>query len=246
MAAGHAGDAVGLDQAMTATVHGVGTGPGDPELLTAKAIRVIGAADAVFFIEADGKLSRALKIAEAHLRPEASLCPIAMPMRADPSAGTAAYDKAADEIATRAGAGESVAVLCEGDPLLYGSFIYLLERLQERLPVEIVPGIPSFLAGAAALRRGLVRRTDRLSLLPATLDEAHLTAALRVTDCAAILKTGGHLAKVRQALTDAAFPDAFVINEASGESQTVTPLSAVTENALPYFSIVMAWREHSE
>ena len=246
MAAGNAGDPMGLGAVVTGIVHGVGTGPGDPELLTARAIRVIGEADAVFFIEADGKPSRALSTAQDHLRAGTDLCPIAMPMRTDPSAGAAAYDRAADEIASRAGAGASVAVLCEGDPLLYGSFIHLLERLRERHPVEIVPGIPSFLAGAAALPRGLVQRTERLSLLPATLDEESLTAALRVADCAAILKTAGHLTKVRRALAKAELTKAFVITEASGTDETVTPLASVTGDALPYFSIILAWREFPE
>lgn len=231
---------------MTGTVHGVGTGPGDPELLTARAIRVIGEADAVFYVEADGKPSRALATAGAHVRQDANRNPIYMPMKTDPSAGAAAYDAAAKSILECAEAGQSVAVLCEGDPLLYGSFIYLLDRLRSSVSIDITPGIPSFLAGAAALQHGLVRRTDRLTLLPATLDEERLIAALRTAECVAILKTGRHLSKVRRALASAVFPEAFVITEASGTKETIAPLSAVADDRLSYFAIILAWRETLE
>lgn len=228
---------------MSGILHGIGTGPGDPELLTAKAIRLIGEANHIFHVEADGKPSRALKTAEEHLSAAATLHPINMPMRSDPAAGAQAYDDTADAIRSLLETGTNVAVLCEGDPLLYGSFIHLMDRLDGQARIEIIPGIPSVLAAGAAVARGIARRTETVALLPGTMDEADLLTKLRQTSFAAILKTGRHLPKVRRALRETGFREIHVVQEASSATQAVCRLEDMTGDTLPYFSIIMAWRE---
>lgn len=226
---------------MTGRVTGVGTGPGDPELLTRKAVAVIEAADAVFYVEADGKPSRALATVDAFVPQAAARCAISMPMRADPAEGQVSYDRAATEIRDRAKAGQSVAVLCEGDPLLYGSFIYLMDRLPHR--PAIVPGVPSFLAAASVLPAGLVRRSESLSLIPGTLSTDAFKQRLDACDCAAILKTGRHLPRVRAALRDSGFSRAHIIVEATTAAQQIVPLEGYTDDTLPYFALILAWKE---
>ncbi|WP_417513085.1 precorrin-2 C(20)-methyltransferase [Minwuia sp.] len=228
---------------MTGRIIGVGVGPGDPDLMTRRAVRVIAGADAVFYLSADGKPSRALATAQDIIAIGTDRVAIEMPMRSNPEAGRAAYDRAAADIACRARDGQTVAVLCEGDPLLYGSFIYLLERLRPDFSSEVVPGIPSFVAASAAAVVPLVRRTESVSLLPGTLPEAELTARLGACECAAVLKTGSHLPKVRNALEKAGMAkDAVVVEEASAAAQTVTRLDGVSADRLPYFAIILAWR----
>ncbi|WP_416897965.1 MAG: precorrin-2 C(20)-methyltransferase [Minwuia sp.] len=228
---------------MTGSIHGVGVGPGDPELMTLKAQRVIGAADAVFYISADGKPSRALATARKALSPGVEEVPILMPMRADPAEGAAIYDSAAEEIAERARHGQAVAVLCEGDPLLYGSFLHLLERLRPDFEPEVVPGIPSFLAAAAAAATPLVRRTESVSLLPGTLPKAELAMRLAACDCAAILKTGKRLPDVRAALEETGMADdALVIEEATTPAERIRRLAELEDDHLPYFALILAWR----
>jgi precorrin-2/cobalt-factor-2 C20-methyltransferase len=228
---------------MSGLLHGIGTGPGDPELLTARAIRLIGEAGHVFYIEADGKPSRALSTVKKHLSATTTLRAIRMPMRHDPSEGAAAYDLAAANIRQLVESGETVAVLCEGDPLLYGSFIHLMERLEHHVDVQITPGIPSFLAAGAAIGKGLARRTEPVSLIPGTIDEDRLIDCLKTTGFAAIMKTGRHLAKVRRALAVAEFNNACVVQEASGSDQMISGLTDHTGDSLPYFSIILAWQE---
>lgn len=228
---------------MTGIVHGIGTGPGDPELMTARAIRLVGASEHIFHVEADGKPSRALATARPYLSEEIKLHPIVMPMRPDPAAGAEAYDKSAVSMLTLAESGATVSVLCEGDPLLYGSFLHLLERLEGKIPIVVTPGVPSFLAAGAALAKGIARRAEPVSLLPATMDEDRLQSCLGATDFAAIMKTGRHLAKVRRALATAGFSELHVVQEASGAGQTICHLDEIQGDALPYFSIILAWRE---
>lgn len=229
---------------MSGVVHGIGTGPGDPELLTARAIRILSAAEDVFYLEADGKPSRALATVRQHLPEQITHHPIPMPMRPDPAQGAAAYDIAAAEILERADAGQTIAVLCEGDPLLYGSFVHLMERLQGQASIEITPGIPSFVAAGCAIGKGIARRTESVMLIPGTTDEKRLLESLEITDFAAIMKTGRHLPKVRKALATSGFCDVQVIEEASAANQRIRPLSEIDGDALPYFSIILAWREH--
>ncbi len=228
---------------MSGVLHGIGTGPGDPELLTARAIRLIGESEHIFHIEADGKPSRALATAKEHISPVTRLHPINMPMRSDPTPGASTYDEAASAIRSHVENGRTVSVLCEGDPLLYGSFIHLMERLEKDIRIEITPGVPSFLAAGAALGQGIARRTEPVALLPGTMDEDRLLACLHTTDFAAVLKTGRHLPKVRRALASVGFTDAQVIQEASGNGQKIVDLDEINGDSLPYFSIILAWRE---
>lgn len=228
---------------MTGSITGVGVGPGDPDLMTFRAAEAIRSADCIAFLQADGRPSRALTIAAGHLPAGAERLPIGMPMRPEPAAGQAVYDGAARMLAARADSGRRVAVLCEGDPLLYGSFIHLLERLRPAHEPDVVPGVPSFLAAAAAARLPLVRRSESLAILPGTLGEAELARRLAASDCAAVLKTGRHLPAVRRALDAAGMgKNAVVVEEVGGMRERICPLDGLNADGLPYFAIVLAHR----
>src|SRR4051794_28234257 len=125
-----------------ATAWGIGVGPGDPELMTLKAVRLIRAAAVVAYPAPLGGDSFARQVAAAHLGHQREI-PIEVPMAGERFPLAAIYDKAAAEIGRALEAGEDVAILCQGDPFFYGSFMYLFERLAGRHPVEIVPGVSS-------------------------------------------------------------------------------------------------------
>src|SRR5690606_37276488 len=155
--------------AMTGTLHLVGVGPGDPELITLKAARILGAADVVAYPTTGEDAAFALSIAEAHLNPSAIRLPVAIPMRVDRGPAQAAYDEAAAAILAHLGAGRDVAWLCEGDPLFYGSAMYLVARVAPHAPVAVTPGVTSLTAAAAAIARPLAARNEMLKVLPAPL-----------------------------------------------------------------------------
>lgn len=222
---------------MTGRLYGVGVGPGDPELLTLKAARVLMSAPVIVWpapLTGDGM---ARQVAAAHIPP--GRIEIALRMSFDPAAPPpdSVYDAGAAAIAGHLDSGRDVAVLCEGDPLFYGSFAYLLARLGD-YPVTVVPGVASPMACAAALARPLTVRDEALAVVPATLAEDRLAAALEPCESAVVMKLGRHLPKVRRVLERLGRADAAVVVAWAGhERQWSAPLSEVAE--APYFSIVL-------
>jgi precorrin-2/cobalt-factor-2 C20-methyltransferase len=228
---------------VTGRLYGVGVGPGDPELITLKALRVLREADVIAYpaLEEGDSLARA--IAAPHIPKGREEFAIRMPMLADRFPAMEVYDQAAERISKALEDGKSVAVLCEGDPFFYGSFMYLFGRLADRHPVEVVPGVSSLTACAAALSAPLAARNDVLTVLPAPLDDAALEARLQQADSAAIIKVGRHFTRVRALLDRLGLADsAHYVERATMESQRVLPLRAVDEQAVPYFSMIITHR----
>ncbi|MCA3556329.1 precorrin-2 C(20)-methyltransferase [Aestuariivirga sp.] len=224
------------------TLHGVGVGPGDPELLTLKAARLIANASVVAYLAANGRDSTARDIAKACIPATAEHVVIDMPMRVERGPGERAYDAGAAAIAERLKQGRDVIMLCEGDPFFYGSFMYLFARLAGSYPCAIVPGVTSMTASAAALRRPLSARNEVVKVLPATLPEDRLREELMTAESAVLIKVGRHLAKVRNILGLLNLSSrAHVIVKATHGDETVTPLPDITENHLPYFSTILVY-----
>jgi precorrin-2/cobalt-factor-2 C20-methyltransferase len=225
---------------ITGRLLGIGVGPGDPELLTQKALRYLQAAPVVAYVAARGQPSIARQIAAPHLPPGQREINIALPMHPSPELADAAYAEGASRIGAELERGRDVAVLCEGDPMLYGSFSQLLKRLSPVYPTDIVPGIASITAAAAAARVPLASRTDTLTVLPATLPMEALRARLGQTNTAAVLKVGRHLDKVRRVLAELGLLDqAVYVEQVSTTEQRVMPLVDMTEMSAPYFSLVL-------
>lgn len=225
-------------------VYLVGVGPGDPELLTLKAARIIRQADVIAYPQKPGEASLALNIAQQHVSSNSEKLPVEMPMKVDRQAGQNAYDRAARKIVERIKQGKSVVYLCEGDPLFYGSAMYFLQRLPDEIPVQIIPGITSITAAAAATKRPLAARSDRLKILPATLDENALHAELNSSEAVAIIKIGRHLPKLRKILADTEHATSAIIVEYATHElrETITNLSDYAPEIAPYFSILLTYR----
>jgi precorrin-2/cobalt-factor-2 C20-methyltransferase len=229
---------MGLGQAVMGTLYGVGVGPGDPELMTLKAVRILECAPVVAYPAPNEGESSARAIAAPFIPPGRTEIAIRVPMRpgivpAEP------YDRAADEIAAHLSVGRDVAVLCEGDPFFYGSYLYLHERLAHRFLTVVVPGVSSLMACAAAAGRPLVRRNEMLAVLPATLPDAALEAHLEGADAAAILKVGRHLPRLRALLDRVGrLERAVYVAHASRPDERVVLVDRQAEPA-PYFSTIL-------
>jgi precorrin-2/cobalt-factor-2 C20-methyltransferase len=219
---------------------GVGVGPGDPELLTLKAARILQESPVIAYVSAGGRPSIARQIAARHLPPGRREINLALPMQSVPELAEAAYDEGASRIGAELEQGHDVAVLCEGDPFVYGSFAQLFDRLGERYPTEVVPGVVSFTAAAAAARRPLVSRTQTMVVLPATLPSAALAKKLESADAAAILKLGRHLAKVREVIVELGLLErALYVEHASDARERVVRLVDLAADEAPYFSLLL-------
>jgi precorrin-2 C20-methyltransferase/precorrin-3B C17-methyltransferase len=226
---------------------GVGVGPGDPELITLKARAAIEAADVIAYPSAAHGRSVARRIAAPYLRAEQQELALPYPVTTGetdhPEGYEGAvrdfYDRSAALVAAHLDAGRDVAVLCAGDPLLYGSYMYLHERLAPRYPTTVIPGVPSFCAAAAAAGTPLVKRDDVLSILPGTLPAPELEARLRETGAAVVLKLGRTFARVRGAAQAAGVAGRGIyVERASSEHQRVAALEAV-DGEVPYMSLVL-------
>lgn len=232
----------------TGRFSGVGVGPGDPELITRKAARLIAAADVVAYHAAAGKRSNARRIA-ADLLPvgvveEELTYPVTTGTTDHPGgyAGAMAefYEQAAARLAAHLDAGRDVVLLAEGDPLFYGSYMYMHDRLSARYDTEIVPGVPAFLAATAYVASPLVRQDDVLTVLPGTLPEPELARRLAGTDGAIIMKLGRTFPAVRRALAAAGRLDhALYVERASMPEQRWRPVAEVDADTVPYFSLVV-------
>lgn len=228
---------------MTATLYGLGVGPGDPELITVKALNVLKTVPVIAYPAPDDGDSLARAIAAPHLPGEQVEIAIRTPMVVERFPAQDVYDHYAGEIAGHLAAGRDVALICEGDPFLYGSFIYIYQRLAPIHRVVVVPGVSSVGACAAVAGLPLVSRNQVLSVIPAPLDEDELERRLAITDAAAVMKVGRHLDKVRRVLGRLGrADDAWYVERATMEAERVLPLADLDGDRAPYFSMILVRR----
>jgi precorrin-2 C20-methyltransferase/precorrin-3B C17-methyltransferase len=231
------------------TLYGVGLGPGDPELVTVKAARLIGAADVIAYHCARHGQSVARAIAQPYLRgdqPEEQLVyPVTTETTDHPGGYAGAmeefYAAAAARLTAHLEAGRDVVLLAEGDPLFYSSYMHMHKRIDGRFRTEIVPGVTSVSAAAAALATPLVEGDDVLTVLPGTLEQQELTARLRQAGAVAVMKIGRSYAKVREALKDTGrLAGAYYVERASdGARQVIEGAGDVDPATVPYMSLVI-------
>ncbi|MGF9757627.1 precorrin-2 C(20)-methyltransferase [Microvirga sp. 0TCS3.31] len=233
---------------MNGRLYGVGLGPGDPELITRKAARLIESADVIAFHAGVGKTSNARTIAAELIPPtaieEELRYPVTTGETAHPGgyAGAMAefYESCSARLGAHLEAGRTVVVLAEGDPLFYGSFMYLHDRLSPRFETEVVPGVPAFAAATAVLASPLVRQTDVLTVLPGTLPVPELARRLADTDGAIIMKLGRRFAGVVDALRQAGrLEHAMYVERASMPAERWMPVVDVDAGSVPYFSLIV-------
>jgi precorrin-2/cobalt-factor-2 C20-methyltransferase len=218
-------------------LYGIGVGPGDPELLTLKALRLLRAAAVVAYPAPEHGDSFARAVVAVWLHRGQREIALRFPMRPGPPPAEL-YDNAAQKIAAELDAGNDVALLCQGDPLFYGSFVGVFTRLAGRYPTEIVSGVSSLTACAAAAATPLVMRDEVLAVIPATLAEDELARRLVTAEVAAIVKLGRHLPKVRRVLERlGTLADTLCVEHASLPDQRLRSLAEIDD--VSYFSMAL-------
>lgn len=224
---------------MAGKLYGVGLGPGDPELMTLRAHRLISTAEVVAYPTLAGAASFARSIAAAVIPAGAREIVMDVPMTVERYPAQAAYDAGAAEIADTLEAGRDVVCLCEGDPFFYGSFMYVFARLAARFDVEVVPGVTSVTTCAARAGMPLAARNERLTVLPGPLPEDELRARIDGAESVAIMKVGRHLEKIRGVIGALGLTDqAVYVERASLPDEVVCPLADAPQTA-PYFSMIL-------
>jgi len=224
---------------------GVGLGPGDPELLTLKAVRAIESADVVVYHSARHGRSTARQIADPYLREgvveEQLVYPVTTEDCDDYDAQLAAfYEQCRVRLASHLDAGRTVAVLSLGDPLTYSSYQHLHQRLAAAYDTTVIPGVTSITAAAAAAGVPLVEDTELLTVIPGTLADDSLAAAISSTDAAVVMKLGRTFGRVRDALERAGrLDDAIYVERATMTGERALPARDVNPAEVPYFSVVV-------
>jgi len=227
---------------------GVGVGPGDPELPTLKAIRMLREADVVAHFAKAGNPSRGRAIAAGHIRPDAIELPLLYPVtieipKSAPAYGdriAAFYDDSAAAVAAHLNARRSVAVICEGDPLFYGSYMHLHVRLAPRYPTEVIAGVTGMSGCWSTIGAPMAQGDDVFTVLPGTLAEDDLARRLADADAAAVMKLGRNLAKVRRALDRAGrLGEAIYVERGTMADAVVMPLTKKSDDCAPYFAMVL-------
>ncbi|MBC8241397.1 MAG: precorrin-2 C(20)-methyltransferase [Alphaproteobacteria bacterium] len=232
---------------MNGTLYGLGVGPGDPDLITLKAYGVLQRVPVIAYPAPDEGDSLARAIAAPHLPGNQVEIVIRTPMVPGEFPAHDVYDKYAIEIAAHLDAGRDVAVLCEGDPFLYGSFMYIFTRLADAHRIQVIPGVSSIVACAAAAGAPLVSRNQVLTVVPATLDADDLERRIAGSAATAVMKLGRHISKVRDVLTRLGrVGDAWYVEHASMASERVLPLADFTDDHAPYFSMILVRQSDGE
>jgi len=227
---------------------GVGVGPGDPDLLTIKAIHALEVADVVAHFAKSGNPSNARNTAMKYLRPGLTELSLLYPVTTerptnDPGYRSAIeqfFDSAATSVAAHLTAGRTVAVLSEGDPLFFGSYMHLHMRLMKRFPTDVIPGVTAMSGCWSAAGLPITQGDDVLTVVPATLIETELIRRFAQNDPTVVMKIGRNLAKVRRALIAAdRLANAIYVERGTMQSERLMPLAEKPDDAAPYFATVL-------
>jgi len=233
---------------VTGRLYGVGTGPGDPELLTLKAVRAIGEADVLAYFAKAGRSGNGRAIVEGLLKPGMVELPLYYPVTTEidkdhddyKSQITGFYDASAEAVAGHLAAGRTVAILSEGDPMFYGSYMHLHVRLASRFPTEVIPGITAMSGCWSLSGLPIVQGDDVLSVLPGTMREEELVRRLSDTEAAVIMKVGRNLPKIRRALAAAGkLAEAIYVERGTMAASKSTRLAEKLDDTAPYFSLIL-------
>lgn len=230
------------------TLRGVGVGPGDPELMTLKAARLISAAPVVAWFAKAGRIGHARTIAARWVTARHTEAPMHYPVtteipHADPAyaqALDAFYDAQAARLAEHLGAGRDVSVLCEGDPMFYGSFMHLFIRLQDRFATEICAGVTGMAGCWSSARQPMCWGDNVVSVLPGTLPQAQLAARLKAADAAVVMKLGRNFEKVCAAVAEAGrLNEAIYAERGTMQDERILPLKDAQGAPAPYFALIL-------
>jgi precorrin-2/cobalt-factor-2 C20-methyltransferase len=230
------------------TLFGLGVGPGDPELMTLKAARILGQVPVLAHFRKRGQPGHARSIVEAHRRPGALELALDYPLTTEIPFGDAAYetaltvfyDQTAAILAAHLEAGRDVALVCEGDPFFYGSFMHIHQRLAPQQAVDVVPGVTGMSASWTRAGAPMTLGDDVLTVLPGTLPLEVLIARMRIADALVVMKLGRNFAKVRRALVATGLAERAIYAErATMPGERIVPLADKRDDEAPYFSMIL-------
>ena len=233
---------------MTGRLYGIGLGPGDPELMTLKAARILQQTNIISYFCKTPKTGHAYTIFSDAIKEKCEEMPLVYPITTeypvdDPRYETLIhnfYEESAEQLAKRLSGGEDVGLIAVGDPFFYGSFMHIYHRLHERFECVVIPGVTSMTGCWANAKSPMTWGDDVLTILPGTMNKSTLTQRLQSTDAAVIMKLGKHFSDVRQALQNAGMIErAIYIEYGTMANERIVPMMKKTDDHAPYFSLII-------
>ena len=234
------------------TLYGIGVGPGDPDLMTLKSVKRLTQCSVWMYLTNSRGESQAYSIAAQSIDVDAlSIRHLAvnMPMDKNPDVAANIYREAALRIQSELDSGLNVAFVCEGDPLFFGSFIYLLEQLNGAYPCEVVPGITSPQAAAAAFNLPMVQLKESYVVLTGRHTDQTIADGLAQHDTVVFMKVGRHRQRIFNLIEQSGRTQEAKYGEFIGrENETLyEQISSIPESTLsPYFSLIVVTRPNRE
>lgn len=226
---------------MSGILYGVGVGPGDPELLTLKALRILRESDVIAIPAETKEACTAYRIAQGAC-PELErkeLLPVPMPMTKDPSALERSHEAAANAIAGQLEQGRQVAFVTLGDPTVYSTYLYIHRKIAGRgYETAIVSGIPSFCAAAARLNQGLAEQAQPLHILPGTYHSASGDGITALRGTKVLMKTGKNMASVRGSILESG-QEAVLVENCGMPGEAVYHGAASFPDNPSYYSLII-------
>lgn len=226
---------------MSGKLIGLGVGPGDPELLTVKALRIIRESDIIAVPGNDIKASVAYQIVKGVYDEldTKNLIPVAMPMTKDPAVLESNHKIAADNIEKYLKEGKQVAFLTLGDPTVYSTYLYVHKRILERgYEAQIISGITSFCAVAARLNMGLVEMAEPLHVIPATYNAEEMDRILELPGTKVLMKTGKKMKQVKESILRSG-QNAVMIENCGMPSEKVYETADEIPDEAGYYSLII-------
>jgi len=226
------------------TLYGIGLGPGDPDLLTLKAVKVLQNADLICVPNSKGQSSTALEIVRPHLSPKASTLAMGFSMSPDLETRRAARRENAELIQDHLRQGQNVAFLTLGDPMLYSTYSYILDYLPTEFQVETVPGIYSFSAISSLLSQPLVKGDDKLAVI-CSFDEAAKTI-MQSAEAVVCMKVSAYHQELFNYLSGQNDYQFTLMTDAGKPSQKCYTDISILQEKVPYFSTAILLKNANE
>ena len=229
-------------------LYGVGLGPGDPELMSVKAHRLVAASTTIAYFRKRGRAGHARTIVAGLVADGIAEIALEYPVTTELPVDGEGYVKAIRDFYARAAGqlgavldrGADVALLCEGDPFFYGSFLHMYDRLRGSYVIEVIPGVTGMSGCWTRAGAPITYGDDVLTVLPGTLPQAVLAEKLGATDAAVIMKVGRNLDKIRASLATAGrLDEAIYVERGTMAGERIVPLASLDRAGAPYFSIIL-------
>ncbi|HHY73951.1 MAG TPA: precorrin-2 C(20)-methyltransferase [Bacillus bacterium] len=230
---------------MIGTLYGVGVGPGDPELITVKAFRILKESSVIAYPKSrKGSKSYAHKIIDVYVNPnEKEMLGLVFPMTKDQAVLEKEWTNTVELVSAKLSEGKDVAFVTEGDPLLYSTFIHMMKLMKSKYPhiaIKTIPGISSINGAASRLGLPLADGDDKIAIVPATADYSEMKKVISENDCVVFLKVAKVIKPMLDLLAELKLTNnASVVTKVTSDEEIIWNVNDLKDVDLEYLTLMV-------